>query len=111
MCGDNLNMIKYNVSLIHTSTTHCPCLEKEVVSLLYSSLKCWYKFKKYKVDKEEQVPHFLILQGGLLFDSKVFQFDSNKVITSFQKHLNGLCQKDIFPSTEVDDADKTDSAK
>ena len=88
-----------------------PYLSAKQNNIKNSLIECWYKFKKYKVDKEEQAPRFLVLQGGLLFDSKVFQFDSNKVITSFQKHLNGLCQEDIFPSTEVDDADETDSAK
>ena len=55
----------------------------------------WHKFKQHKIQKGEEVARFLKLESGLVFESKLYRFDSMKSIGLFKSKLNEMCNGDL----------------
>ena len=60
----------------------------------------WHKFKQHKIQKGEEVSKLLKLAHGMVFESKLYKFDSMKSIGLFKRKLNEMCNGDLYNSDQ-----------
>ena len=76
-----------------------PTKQKKVRAALIEE---WHKFKQHKIQEGEEAASFLKTERGIVFDSKFYKYESLKAIGLFKRHLNDLCDGDLFSGEEVE---------